>query len=642
MPSGLSVVDAEQVESEAMGPGGATRRGVAHEGDLRGTGRSGERIVVGVSGAAGNPAVIERAARLARWSGAELLGVHVRSPNHAPRSAGHPVDRHRRLLVDLGGSYREVVGGDVGKELRRFARSEGATQLVVGATRDHRWRRLGRGSVVEAVSRQPGPLDVHVVDWPDGAGRRRALGSRRSSLLAPQRRRAAWVVTTLGVPLLTLALRPWRGSEALPSLLLVHLLLVVAVALLGGTWPATAAAIAGFLAVNWFLTPPFHTLDVGTPQNVLALATFLVVGAVVSFLVGQVARRSAEAARARAEAEALARTAGGLVGTDDAMATLVAQVCATFDQEAAAVMVHRDGAWHVDVTAGESVLRSPEEASAAIPIGDDGLLALRGPELALDDRRVLDAFAAQLATALERRRLQDEAARAGALGEADRLRTALLRSVSHDLRTPLASIKASVTSLLQQDVDWPSEAVKDFLATIDEETDRLNGLVGNLLDMSRLQAGALSVSMRPTALESVVPSAMAGMSTDTSRVEIALDEYSPEVEADPALLERAVANVVSNALAWTSDGTRVRITAEHTGDHVELRVIDHGPGVEPSLRTSMFEPFRRLGDRSNDTGAGLGLAVARGFVEAMSGSVRLEDTPGGGLTVILRLRAASP
>ena len=469
---------------------------------------------------------------------------------------------------------------------------------------------------------------------------RRPRGRHRRCLLAPNRRRAAWLMTTLGVPLLTVVLRPWRGNEGLPSLLLVYLLLVVAVAVVGGAWPATAAAIAGFLAVNWFLTPPFHTLDVANAHNVLALGTFLVVGAVVSFLVGQVARRSAEAARARAEAEALARTAGGLVGTDDPLAALTAQVCSTFGQDAAAVMVRRDGSWHVVARAGEAVLTSPPDG-ASIPVGDDGVLVLVGPELAADDRRVLGAFGAQLATALERSRLQDEAAAAEALGEADRLRTALLRAVSHDLRTPLASIKASVTSLLQQDVDWPTEAVAEFLTTIDEETDRLNRLVGNLLDMGRLEAGALDVSVRSVALESVVPAALADLSTDTSGVQLLLDERSPEVDADPALLERAVANVVSNALAWNGDGAGVQVSADRNGPDVDLRVVDHGPGVEPEERSAMFQPFRRLGDRSNDTGAGLGLAVARGFVEAMGGSVVVEDTPGGGLTLVLRLRASS-
>ena len=604
-------------------------------------GRPAERVVVGISAAPGNIEVIQRAARLAQWSGGELHGVHVRVPNQSGDAADGLLDRHRRLLMEMGGTYHEVVGGDVSRALRRFAEVEGATQLVMGATRGPRWHRVVRRSIVEVVTRQPGPLDVHVVDWSTPPVHQRVpVGGRRPLLVAPRRRLASWLMATIGVALLTAALWPLRGDEGLPGLLLVYLLLVVAVAVVGGAWPAAAAAVAAFLAVNWFLVPPFHTLNVGNVQNLLALFTFLAVGAVVSFLVGQVARRSAEAVRARAEAEALARTAGALVGVDDPLPALVARVCATFELDAVAALTRQDGGWRVDASAGQPVPAMPSDGSTTIPVGDDTVLVLVGSGLQADDLRVLDAFAAQLATALDRRRLQAEAAAAIALGEADRLRTALLRAVSHDLRTPLASIKASVTSLLQRDVDWPAEAMEEFLATIDEETDRLNGLVGNLLDMGRLQAGAVTVVLRPVALESVVPAALASLSADTRSVDLALDERSPEVQADPALLERAVANVVSNALVWTRDGGGVRVTVDQDSEWVELRVVDQGPGVAPEERSRLFEPFQRLGDRSNDTGAGLGLAVARGFLEAMGGSVTMEDTPGGGLTVVLRLRPA--
>lgn len=625
------------MDVESAAPAGAGREvsepmtGGGHE----------ERVVVGVSAAPGNPAVIARAARLAHWSGGALLGVHVRSPDRTGGVPAHVLERQRQLVIELGGSYHEVVASDVSQALRRFATNEGATQLVVGATRGSRLRGLVQRSVVDAVARQPGPLDVHVVDWPDGVEARRApLALGRAPLLNPRRRRVAWLMATAGVAALTAALWPFRGSEGLPGLLLVYLLLVVAVAVVGGAWPAAAGAIAGFLAVNWFLTPPFHTLDVATAQNVLSLFTFLAVGAVVSFLVGQVARRSAEATRARAEAEALARTAGGLVGADDPLTVVTSRICAAFEVDAAAVLVRSEGRWRVEAHAGYPVPLDPADGTTVIPVGDDTALVLVGTGLVADDLRVLEAFAAQLATALESRQLRATAAAAAALAETDRLRTALLRSVSHDLRTPLASIKASVTSLLQHDVDWPAEAVEEFLATIDEETDRLNALVGNLLDMGRLQAGALNVSLRPVALENVVPAALASLSGDTTRVQLLFDERSPEVEADAALLERAVANVVSNALAWTGDEGRVRVLLEQQGHRVELRVADEGPGVAPEDRARLFEPFHRLGDRSNDTGAGLGLAVARGFMEAMGGSVAMEDTPGGGLTVVLGLRAA--
>jgi len=350
----------------------------------------------------------------------------------------------------------------------------------------------------------------------------------------------AWALAAVGVAAIVAALVPFRTDRSLTTALLLHVLLIVAVAALGGAAPAVAAAVAGFFAVNWFLTPPYHGLHIEGPANLLGLVTFLVVGAVVSFLVAQVGRRSVEASEA---------------------------------QRVAAL----------------------------------------------------------------------EAAEAAALAETDRLRTALLRAVSHDLRTPLASIKASVSSLRQDDISWTREATAEFLATIAEETDRLDRVVANLLDMGRLQAGAVQVAVRPVALEEIVPAALTSLSADTSVVELDLDETSPRVEADPALLERAVANVISNALAWTRPGTPVHVSVtERDAAVVELRVIDHGPGVPVDHRERLFEPFQRLGDRSNDTGAGLGLAVARGFVETMGGRMHMGDTPGGGLTMAITLRAVSP
>ena len=220
------------------------------------------------------------------------------------------------------------------------------------------------------------------------------------------------------------------------------------------------------------------------------------------------------------------------------------------------------------------------------------------------------------------------------------MRTAILRAVSHDLRTPLASIKASATSLLQEDVDWTPNARHEFLATIDEETDRLNELVGNLLDMSRLETGALSVGLRPVALEEMVALALASLSETTEQVVVDVSERLPAVIADPILLERVVANVVANALRYAPPDEPVRIEAGEAAGRVDLRIIDRGPGVAPADRDRIFEPFQRLGDRARGSGVGLGLAVARGFTAAMGGELVLEDTPGGGLTAVISLSPA--
>ena len=264
-----------------------------------------------------------------------------------------------------------------------------------------------------------------------------------------------------------------------------------------------------------------------------------------------------------------------------------------------------------------------------------------GPGLAAEDLALLQAFTAQLALALERRQLRAEAAVAAGLAEANELRAALLAAVSHDLRTPLSSIKAAATSLLQQDVDWTPQATHELLATIDEETDRLNTLVGNLLDMSRLQSGALQLAMRDVGLEEVVPAAIKGLGERAQAVDVSVEETMPRVHADAALLERAVANIVGNALSWSPPDHPVRVDACAVGGRVDLRVVDRGPGIPPDQRDRMFQPFQRLGDQSNDGGTGLGLAVAHGFVDAMGGEITVEDTPGGGLTVVVSLEASA-
>jgi two-component system sensor histidine kinase KdpD len=267
------------------------------------------------------------------------------------------------------------------------------------------------------------------------------------------------------------------------------------------------------------------------------------------------------------------------------------------------------------------------------------MLALVGGRLTGADRQVLNAFAAQLTAARERARLSTAAAQATELTEANALRTALLQAVSHDLRTPLASIKASASSLRQPDVQWSPQDEAAFLATIEDETDRLTALVSNLLDMSRLQAGVLHPTLRPVNLEDVVPAAIASLGERAYGVVIQVPETLDPVRADAALLERVVANLVENAMRWSPLDRPARVTAGRVHDRVDLRVIDHGPGIKSANREEIFQPFQRLGDVGG-TGVGLGLAVARGFVRAMEGELIVEDTPEGGTTAVVSLAVA--
>ena len=613
---------------------------------IEGSWETRERVVVAVTGSPSGERLIRRAARMATRAKGELLGVHVRASDGLADAPPELLDAHRQLVEDLGGTYHEVVGTDVASALTTFASAERATQLVLGASRRNRWAEVTRGSVINAVTRQARSFDVHVIaeeSEDDG----RALPRRRERTVA-----AGWLVTVLGTPLLTAALVPVRDDVGLSTSLMAYLMLVVLAAAVGGVGPGLTAAAAGSLALNWYFTEPLHQLTIADRENVAALLGFVVVGGVVAFLVTQAARRTLASRRAAAEAEALARVAAGLLGDDDPLPSLVDRLRSTFalDRVAVEELDEATGEW--TETAGSGVL--PPAASPAadglvapasglrtetLEINGHARLVLHGPAMTAEDQRVLHAFVAQLATALRQRQLRAEAASAIVSAESDALRTALLRSVSHDLRTPLASIKASVSSLLQRDVAWPPEATDEFLRTIDHETDRLNTLVGNLLDMSRLEAGVLEA--RPVAVgwDEVVAAALSSLSERTDRVEVSVPESLPPILADPVLLERSVANLVANALHHTPADRSIRIVAGTVADRVDLRVIDTGPGVPPARREQLFRPFQRLDDHSPD-GVGLGLAVSRGFVEALGGDLEAEETPGGGLTMVIRMPAA--
>jgi two-component system, OmpR family, sensor histidine kinase KdpD len=549
------------------------------------------------------------------------------------------LDEHRALLVAMGGTYHEVVGDDVGEALIEFARAENATQLILGASRRSRWVELTRGSVINRVIRDSGPIDVHVISHEAPERGAPLARPRRARALSTRRQLAGALVGVALLPLLTLVMTAVREDIGLPGGLMLYLLAVVVVAAIGGLWPALVASVVAFVLANWYLTPPLHELSIQKTEDLLALVVFLLVAGVVSELVNIAARKSADAARARAEAETLALLGGQLLTEKDPLPLLINTLRTAFALGAVSVLRKSGDDWVVETSTGAPAPASPDEGDVSIPIDAEMQLVVVGPGLAAEDLALLQAFTSQLALALERRQLRAEAAVAAGLAETSDLRAALLAAVSHDLRTPLSSIKAAATSLLQQDVDWTPQATRELLTAIDEETDRLNALVGNLLDMSRLQSGALQLAMRDVGLEEVVPAAIKGLGERGNTVDVTVDETLPRVHADAALLERAVANIVDNALAWSPPDRPVRVEAGSVAGRVDLRVVDRGPGIPADQRDRVFLPFQRLGDQSNGTGTGLGLAVARGFVEAMDGAITVEDTPGGGLTMVVSLDA---
>ncbi|MER6812218.1 DUF4118 domain-containing protein [Spirillospora sp. NPDC000708] len=598
-----------------------------------------ERVVVALTGGPEGDTLIRRAARIAdRTKGADLLAVHVTRGDGLAGAGPALLARQRDLVEGLGGTYHQVVGDDVPRALLEFASAVNATQLVMGVSRRSRLSRAllpGVGVTTTALS---GPIDVHMVTH-EQAHRSLRRPKDGGPNLPLRRRLAGYALAVLGLPLLTFTLTELRGSFSLPSQIMFFLAAVVAVALAGGLWPALLAAVAGSLLLNFYFTPPLHTLTIAQHENLIALAVFLLVAAAVSGVVDTAARRSRDAARFGADAEVLSTLAGNVLRGEHELDVLLGRLRETFGLDSVALL-ERTGdppRWQVAATAGGRPCTAPEEGDTEIPVGDDLALALRGRPLPAGDRRVLEAFAAQAAAALRRRRLEAEAERARPLEAVDRMRTALLSAVSHDLRTPLSSAKAAVESLRNTEIDWTGEERAELADTAGESLDRLDRLVANLLDMSRLQAGVLGMAARPLALDEVVPRALDEIGAAAEHVRVAIPGDLPEAEADPALLERVLVNLISNALRYHPPGPPVLITAGALRDRVELRIADRGPGIPAADRDRVFRPFQRLDDRDNHAGVGLGLALARGLTEAMGGELIPEDTPGGGLTMIVVL-----
>ncbi|AQZ69520.1 Osmosensitive K+ channel histidine kinase KdpD [[Actinomadura] parvosata subsp. kistnae] len=619
---------------------------------IKGTWETRERVVVALTGGPEGDTLVRRAARIAaRTKGADLLAVHVTRADGLAGADPASLARQRTLVESMGGTYHQVVGDDVPRALLDFARGVNATQLVLGASRRGRFAQiLSRGVGVETTALS-GSIDVHLVTHEEakkGRGRR----ERSRAALTRKRRLAGWAVATAGLPALTAALAPFRDVLQLPSEILLFLCLVVGVALIGGMWPAIVAAVGGSLLLNWFFTPPVGRITIADPENLLALIVFVLVAAVVSTIVDLAARRTRQAARAGADAEVLSTLAGHVLRGEAALPSLLGRLRETFGLESV-TLLERAGeptpddqsepaAWRIIATSGAAPCTAPAAADTDVVISDRLVLAARGRLLDASDRRVLEAFAAEAAVALRQERLEQEAGLAKPLAEADRMRTALLAAVSHDLRTPLSAAKAAVESLRSRDVTWTDEDRDELLATADESLTRLDRLVENLLDMSRLQAGVLGLSLQPVALEDVVPRAIDDLGPLRERVEGDVSAGLPEIVADPALLERVLVNLMANAVRHSPPGHKVLVTGSRHDDEVEIRIVDRGPGIPPEQHERVFLPFQRLGDRDNGTGVGLGLALSRGLTEAMGGTLVPEETPGGGLTMIVSLPVSPP
>lgn len=587
-----------------------------------------ERLVVGVTGATRDESLLRRAARIASRSGADLIAVHVVDSGNR-RNASVDRSATRTFASQFGGTFQEIADDDVANALVAFARSERATQIVVGSGRRHSGRRR---DVVDAVLSKSPDMDVHVV--PMTGPTSSPVHRRQRSRLTWQRRLVATGVAAVVMSALTTGLTQLHSSATPSTVFPGYLVAVVGLSIWGGAGVGILSALAAWFLENYYFIVPRHTLAIARLEDVVALTAFLIFSIGASVTVTIFTRRSNEAERARAEAEILARAAATVATTHDDLLPVLDALRAIFALKGVALLASHDGVWSTELASGEDI--KGVEPSTRFEIDAEHSLVLAGAFLDVQDRTTVSAFVGRVAAGLRSQQIQREAASLRALAETDELRTGLLRAVSHDLRTPLATIEANVSSLLQRDVTWSSEEQQSFLISIEREVHRLTRLITNLLDASRLEAGVVSPREIQVELDDLVASALETIDTQGRRLDIDIPEGLPRLTTDPDLYERVLANVVSNACRFNPEDQSVRIRAGVSPGSIDLLVIDCGPGIRAALRDRLVAPFQRLNDEG--TGAGLGLAVASGFIHLLGGALRFEDTPGGGLTVVIELR----
>ncbi|KQR51381.1 histidine kinase [Leifsonia sp. Leaf336] len=591
-----------------------------------------ERVVVALTGGPEGETLLRRGARVAARSGSgELLAVHVASQDGLRETDPAALAAQRKLVEELGGTYHQVVGTDTPEALVAFAKASNATQLVIGVSRRNRLSAFLTGSGVGAtVIRESGDIDVHIVSHA-AAGGRNLPKFRRTGALSVRRRVYGFALALIAGPALTLALTQIRSSDSLTAETLSYQLLVVVVALVGGIWPALFAAVLSGLTLDFVFVSPYNTLTIGRPTHLIALALYIVIAVLVSVVVDQSARRTRSAARAAAESELLVTIAGSVIRGGDAVQSLVSRTREAFGLKAVRFTADDGAVLNVD---GEI----PADAlPTRVPVGERGSLELYGDDLQAADRRLLSVIVTQLDAALEHADLSNAAQEVGPLEATDRVRTALLAAVGHDLRRPLAAATAAVTSLRTAGSRLSSRDKIELLDTAEVSLRNLADLLTNLLDVSRVQAGVLAVSLQPVDLEDLLPPVLDELSVKPGEVAIDVPDDLPSVTADPVLLRRAIVNLLSNALRYSPVGSPPRLSASTFGGQVELRVADHGPGVPDDRKEEIFHPFQRMGDTDNNAGIGLGLALTKGFVEGMGGTLVADDTPAGGLTMVLAL-----
>lgn len=619
---------------------------------IRETWAARDRILVAITGGPESTTLIRRGLRIAgRVAGRELHIVHVIEPDGTRQSGAPDLLNARELAESNQAIWHTVVGDDVAKALVEFARTLNASQIVLGVSRTPWHRRVFGPGVGGRVISAAADIDVHMVTHAQAARLRRpGLEPRRSNPLSRIRRVLGWVIGALAPLALTaLFIGLGQGATSLSMNFLAYITVVVIVALIGGLWPAVMTAVLGTILINWFFTHPVKSLSIGQLENILALLIFIAVAVAVATVVDLAARRSRQAQIAEHEGTVLSELAGLMIAEGDSPEAMVSSIRTTFFLDGVTLFVRGDdaaGVWRALASAGEPI-RSRAEASETIDLDDSAYLALTGGPLSVGEQRILDAYAGRLLRVLTESALETSRSQARELAAGNAVRTALLTAVSHDLRTPLGAIKTATSTLLLEEISLSDADVAIMLRTIEHGAQRLEKLIDNLLDMSRIQSGAITISTSPVFVEDLVASALnevrgegGGGGAGEPRLPQVTVDIEPEslISVDFGLFERVLVNIVENSAKY-GEGSPIVIDASSGAETVHLRIADSGPGVSQDALESIFTPFTRLNE-SNTVGLGLGMAVALGLCRAMGIELSAEQTPGGGFTAVLTIPRA--
>ncbi|WP_157374437.1 ATP-binding protein [Haematomicrobium sanguinis] len=620
--------------------------------------------------------LLERARQLARTGlrADEPVTMHIirvqPRRDRGPEMAKRAVDT---AIAETGlPVHRISEGDDAARTVVEAANDLGANVLVVPDLQTRWWERLRSTGFTPTVVRQAAAIPgMSVLVAPQASPVVAPAPLRWGSM--PRARMLIGFVLALALPLFLQFVVFGPKLEPQSIDLMVYLTAVVLVAIIGGLWPALVAAVVSALMVNLYSTQPIGSFHVNYPPSLLALVLYLVVALAVSLVVGLSSKRNKMASLKGAQAAALSEVARGLITLDHSASTYLERVREYFRASYAALLIKADGdgVWQrladsngaqpdtgtlaalglgevEDDAEGHVESRADghgEETGDAVsvePLDDGMIVAVRGRRLAPEDLGMLRAFGAYLVALYQREKLQQASQENVRLQEGNSMRTAILQAVSHDLRTPLTAIKLSASALQQPGVTFDKEDERQLLGTIEESSDRLNALVENLLDMSRIAGDTVAPLTQSVSWNDVMARALRGI--DVTHLRPELPDNLPLIDADPGMLERVIANVLENAIKYGGDNVRVTALASDQGQpgtdsHPmgSIRIIDRGPGITEVQRQRLFDAFQRFNDDSSTQGIGLGLAVARGFALAMRGSVRAENTPGGGLTMIISM-----